>query len=55
MCLVEQSKVLRIDNEDDQQRIFQEPELFAQGFSIFEEIRRQGKLCDVTLKVFNLI
>lgn len=50
MCLAEQLKAFKIDN-DNEQIVFQEPELFTQGFSIFEEIRRQGKLCDVTLKV----
>uniref|UniRef100_A0A0K8TE04 Kelch-like protein diablo n=1 Tax=Lygus hesperus TaxID=30085 RepID=A0A0K8TE04_LYGHE len=31
--------------------VFQQFDMFSQGFSIMEEIRRQGKLCDVTLKV----
>lgn len=31
--------------------IFQQLDLFSCGFPIMEEIRRQGKLCDVTLKV----
>lgn len=31
--------------------IFQQLDLFSSGFPIMEEIRRQGKLCDVTLKV----
>lgn len=30
---------------------FEQHDLFLQGFPIMEEIRRQGKLCDVTLKV----
>ncbi|XP_011297003.1 kelch-like protein 18 isoform X2 [Fopius arisanus] len=50
MCLAEQLKPFKIDN-DNKQIVFQEPELFSQGFPIFEEIRRQGKLCDVTLKI----
>lgn len=28
-------------------------ELPTRGYSVMEEIRRQGKLCDVTLKVRN--
>lgn len=31
--------------------IYQQDDLFLNGFPIMEEIRRQGKLCDVTLKV----
>ena len=31
--------------------IYQQDDLFLQGFPLMEEIRRQGKLCDVTLKV----
>lgn len=31
--------------------IFQQQELFPAAFPIMEEIRRQGKLCDVVLKV----
>ncbi|XP_014240962.1 kelch-like protein 18 isoform X2 [Cimex lectularius] len=34
--------------------IFQQFDIFAQGFSAMEDIRRQGKLCDVTLKVDDL-
>lgn len=48
-CLVQQPK--NIDNEPEKTTVFQVPELFSHGFPIFEEIRRQGKLCDVTLKV----
>ncbi|XP_073998112.1 kelch like family member 18 [Rhodnius prolixus] len=36
--------------ESEECVIFQQLDIFAQGFSIMEEIRRQGKLCDVTLK-----
>lgn len=32
--------------------VFQQLDLFSQGFPVMEEIRRQGKLCDVTIKVF---
>lgn len=31
--------------------VFQQLDLFSQGFPVMEEIRRQGKLCDVTIKV----
>jgi len=31
--------------------IYQEQNLFVNAFPVMEEIRRQGKLCDVTLKV----
>lgn len=31
--------------------IFQETESYSSGFRHMEEIRRQGKLCDVILKV----
>lgn len=30
--------------------IFQQLDLFSTGFPVMEEIRRNGKLCDVTLK-----
>lgn len=30
---------------------FSVPDLPARGYVVMEEIRRQGKLCDVTLKV----
>ncbi|XP_015600929.1 kelch-like protein 18 [Cephus cinctus] len=41
----------RITEIDEEKQIFQQVDLFSLGFSRFEEIRRQGKLCDVTLKV----
>ena len=31
--------------------IFTQGDLFERGFPVMEEIRRKGKLCDVTLKV----
>ncbi|BES98887.1 BACK [Nesidiocoris tenuis] len=37
--------------ESEECVVFQQLDMFTQGFSIMEEIRRQGKLCDVTLKV----
>jgi len=36
---------------DEKVVIFENVNLPAQGFAHMEEIRRQGKLCDVTLKV----
>lgn len=44
---------LSIKFEDDKQTVFYQSDLFAQGFPIFEELRNQGKLCDVILKVNN--
>ncbi|XP_026273850.1 kelch-like protein 18 [Frankliniella occidentalis] len=37
----------------DDHIIYHQDDLFLQGFPIMEEIRRLGKLCDVTLKVDN--
>ncbi|XP_012281434.1 kelch-like protein 18 [Orussus abietinus] len=37
--------------EDEKLLVYQQTDLFLQSFPIFEEIRRQGKLCDATLKV----
>ncbi|XP_065339606.1 kelch-like protein 18 [Cloeon dipterum] len=43
---------LKLEPEDEERVVYQQPpELFAQGFALMEDIRRQGKLCDVTLKV----
>lgn len=39
------------DLDAEKQIVFEQGDLYAQGFPVFEEIRRQGKLCDVTLKV----
>lgn len=38
--------------DDDKYVIFKQDDLFAESFPLMKEIRRQGKLCDVTLKVF---
>lgn len=38
-------------NEDERYVIFKQEDLFAESFPLMKEIRRQGKLCDVTLKV----
>lgn len=40
-----------LSSESDECVVFQQLDMFSQGFPIMEEIRRQGKLCDVTLKV----
>lgn len=40
---------MEVNNEES--IIFEQSDLFSIGFPIMEEIRRQGKLCDVTLKV----
>lgn len=44
-----------MESENKDCVIFQQHDLFSQGFPIMEEIRRQGKLCDVTLKVITEI
>jgi hypothetical protein len=40
---------MEVNNEES--IIFEQSDLFSIGFPIMEEIRRQGKLCDVTLVV----
>lgn len=40
-----------MESENKDSIVYQQNDLFSQGFPIMEEIRRQGKLCDVTLKV----
>lgn len=37
--------------DDDKYVIFKQDDLFSESFPLMKEIRRQGKLCDVTLKV----
>lgn len=39
---------------DDKYVLFKQNKLFADSFPLMKEIRRQGKLCDVTLKVFHI-
>lgn len=39
-------------SDSNESVVFQQGELFPAAFPIMEEIRRQGKLCDVVLKVF---
>lgn len=38
-------------SDSNESVVFQQTELFPGAFPIMEEIRRQGKLCDVVLKV----
>lgn len=37
--------------DSDKFVIFQQDDLHVESFPLMKEIRRQGKLCDVTLKV----
>lgn len=41
--------------EDEKYVLFKQEDLFAESFPLMKEIRRQGKLCDVTLKVKKLV
>lgn len=43
--------ISRTVSESEECVIFQQLDMYAQGFVNMEEIRRQGKLCDVTLNV----
>lgn len=36
---------------DDDYTIYREDTLFAESLSVLREIRRQGRLCDIILKV----
>lgn len=38
--------------EDEKFVIFNQNDLHLDSFPVMKEIRRQGKLCDVTLKVY---
>lgn len=40
-----------MDIEKNESVVFQQRDMFGEAFPVMEEIRRQGKLCDVTLKV----
>lgn len=44
--------VLEMSNEN---LVFQQNDLFPSAFPIMADIRRQGKLCDVVLKVSNYL
>lgn len=44
-----QGNMYEISNES---LVFQQNDLFPSAFPMMEEIRRQGKLCDVVLKVY---
>lgn len=48
------ASIVKVNQEKNDQTIYQESEIFSTGFTLFEEIRRTGKLCDVTLKVSKL-
>ncbi|XP_074096032.1 kelch-like protein 18 [Cotesia typhae] len=48
---VAMASIVKVNQEKNDQTIYQESEIFSTGFTLFEEIRRTGKLCDVTLKV----
>lgn len=37
--------------DESSYELFKQDTLFAESFPLMKEIRRQGKLCDVTLKV----
>ncbi|CAD6208067.1 GSCOCG00010341001-RA-CDS [Cotesia congregata] len=45
------ASIVKVNQEKNDQTIYQESEIFSTGFTLFEEIRKTGKLCDVTLKV----
>lgn len=38
-------------NGDERYVLYKQEDLFSESFPLMREIRRQGKLCDVTLKV----
>lgn len=40
---------------DDDYTIYREENLFAESLSVLREIRRQGRLCDIILKVSLMI
>lgn len=40
--------------DEDKCVIFKQDNLLAEGLPLMKEIRRQGKLCDVTLKVSHI-
>lgn len=41
----------KILDKNDESLVFQQEDLFPSAFPIMADIRRQGKLCDVVLKV----
>lgn len=43
------------DQLEEQCFVYKHEQLFSASFPLFKEIRRLGKLCDVTLKVGNHI
>ncbi|XP_021704779.1 kelch-like protein 18 [Aedes aegypti] len=42
-----------LGSDESSYELFKQDSLFAESFPLMKEIRRQGKLCDVTLKVDN--
>uniref|UniRef100_U5EHJ6 Kelch-like protein diablo n=1 Tax=Corethrella appendiculata TaxID=1370023 RepID=U5EHJ6_9DIPT len=42
-----------LNSEDERFVLFKQEDLFSESFPLMKEIRRQGKLCDVTLKIEN--
>lgn len=42
---------LKMEQEHDEGVIFQQADFFSTAFPMMDEIRRQGKFCDVILKV----
>ncbi|XP_055538734.1 kelch-like protein 18 isoform X2 [Wyeomyia smithii] len=42
-----------LETEENSYVLFKQDSMFAESFPLMKEIRRQGKLCDVTLKVEN--
>lgn len=41
--------------EADKCVLFKQDDLFTESFPLMKEIRRQGKMCDVTLKVISIL
>lgn len=39
---------------DEDYTIYREENLFAESLTVLREIRRQGRLCDIVLKVRNV-
>lgn len=55
LLLADEPETINMDLSDnqleDQSVIYKHEQLFSESFPLFKEIRRLGKLCDVTLKV----
>lgn len=50
----EKNLSFNMDHEADEIVVFQQSDLFTSSFPVMDEIRKQGKLCDVILKVQTL-